>query len=145
MKTYITAIIALAIAAPAAHATEYDLRSGSWFVSEGLGIDQASANQTSKTICVRAGETIANETWFIELAKPRDKCSVEVLSQSQSKIDLRFECPMGSADLKGPSTISISSNVITIKNDLSLDLPHAPLPMGQTKTIRHVSHSCASN
>lgn len=125
-----------------AHAADYELKPGDWRLYEGIGIDQKTAGQSSKTICVKPGETLADSEWFISLAKPKPDCSTKILSQSQSRIEVEFSCPMNGQTLKGPSTIEMSSDRITITSDLELDLPHAPLPMGQRKTAFHVSTQC---
>lgn len=143
--------IALTLAAIAlsvlsnAHAADYELKPGDWRLYEGIGIDQRTAGQSSKTICVKVGETVADIDWFINLAKPKPGCSSKILSQSQSQIKVEFSCPMNGQTLKGPSTIEMSSDRISITSDLELDLPYAPLPMGQRKTAFHVSTQCHAN
>ncbi len=125
-----------------ASAAAYELRPGNWQFQEGLGVSDRNAGQSSRTFCVKADETEADIDWFTNLAKPRNDCTTRVLSQSSAQIRLEFSCPMSGTTLKGPSTIQINENTITIQNDLALDLPYAPLPMGQTKTVRHISSRC---
>lgn len=143
MKMNLAAILLSFAFAPYAMAADYSLQSGDWQFQEGFDVSHRTAGSSSKTFCVKPGETEANVDWFANLAKPNANCATKVVSHNSDQIRLEFSCPMKGATLKGPSTISINAQSITIDNDLALDLPYAPLPMGQKKTVRHVSNSCA--
>lgn len=139
------ALIAAVLAAsflPIANASEYELKPGTWQLYEGIGIDHRTAGQSSKTICIKPNETSADVEWFIALAKPRADCSTHVISHNQNEIHLDFSCPMNGNTLKGPSVIRMTADRITIESDLALDLPYAPLPMGQKRTAFFVSGQC---
>ena len=143
MKLTLASIVGFLAFTGSAMAAEYELKPGSWRVFEGVGVSNQSANQSSKTICVKSGETLASTDWFTDLAKPKTNCNSKVIGETAEKISLEFTCPMGNAMLKGPSTIEMSETTITVRNDLVVDLPYAPLPMGQTKTVQHISNTCS--
>lgn len=125
-----------------AHAAEYELRAGSWQLHEGIGVGTQAAGRSDKNICVKPGETGADVDWFVSLAQPRPDCTRTIVSHNSRQIRVNFSCPMNGHTLKGPSTITLNTDRITIRNDLALDLPFAPLAMGQSKTVSYISSQC---
>jgi Protein of unknown function (DUF3617). len=145
MRNMLLMLTLSAVFTGAASAGTYTLKSGTWSFYEGLQIDaapQASA-RSSRSICVKPYETEADESWFLDLAKPRANCSATVLSETPTQISAKFVCPQGNITMNAPSTIRIYENKITIDSKLNYDLPVSPMSMTQQKTVVFSSSACS--
>lgn len=134
----------LALTLPSA-ASAYELKAGTWQVHQGLGFDQQSAGRSTRSICVEPTKTQTNVNWFISLAQPNESCNTRVISETASEIRLQFSCKQNGSTLNAPSVIRLSPDRITVENQLNWDLPNAPLSLGQTRTVFHVSDSCLAH